>query len=417
MSFTGKICPVCHGSGQRPASQRSLELAQQPGKIINLRGRNGVFAGQRAVQGYRLLLQQQPEVDDSSSSTSTSIVNQGELLAALGCGDWRLFQLANGHKLTVDDFICAWVAAEEMRKRGYGLVTTGMFGQLGMEGTDKDASSNNKTLFHHADIGCGCGSVLMTLAWAFPEVIRSHGVEAQAVSFDLCRRGLQWNLGVDGSSPLDHTVQLSHADLRTWSGGSLAPYDLITGTPPYFPADRFVASANHSQKIRCRIPTRGAAADYVAAAARLIKPNNLGVICIVETARPEGEQGMRQAIHEHGLIVVRRLDVITRTGLPPRFSCWVLTKPSAAAEEDTSSITKEEARSNTTTHDGSLATTTTTQSQPALTPPSSLDDFPIETLTIRHKDQTRTLEYVDAMETMGWVDFEQTKGKLKQQQD
>ncbi len=376
--FTGKTCPVCLGNGKRPASKRSLELAEQPGKIIRLRGRDGYFVGQRALQNHRL-----------ETESNDSIVQKGEILAALGCGDWRIFQLANGHKLTVDDFLCAWMASEEMRKRGYGLAKEGIFGQL--EG------SNNK-IFHHADIGCGCGSVLMTLAWAFPKVIRSHGVEAQAISYDLCRRGLLWNLGEDGSDP-SHAVQLSHDDLRSWSGGSLVPFDLITGTPPYFPANRFVASENHSQKIRCRIPTRGAAADYVAAAARLIKSE--GVICIAETARKEGEDGMIQAIQEHGLKVLKRLDVITRTGLPPRFSCWLLTKPAKRKE------TKDKCEHVDTINDLETLDKSTGEKDAAL-------DFLVETLTIRNSDKSRTLEYVDAMEKMGWVDFERTRENMEE---
>jgi len=146
-----------------------------------------------------------------------------------------------------------------------------------------------------------------------------------------------------------------------------------------------VGSPNHAQKIRCRIPTRGAAADYVHAAAKWVKPNT-GVICIAETARTEGEQGMRTAIQETQLQVLRRLDVITRTGLPPRFSIWVLNKP----------VPTHGASSN----------------------DMANNSFPIETMTIRnHHDQTRTLQYVDAMERMGWVDFEQTRQKRKQPLD
>ena len=240
----------------------------------------------------------------------------------------------------------------------------------------------------------------MTLAWAFPKVIRSHGVEAQTISHDLCRRGLLWNLGQDGSDP-SHSVQLSHEDLRTWNGGNLAPFDLITGTPPYFPSDRFVASENHSQKVRCRIPTRGAAADYVTAAARLIKPG--GIICIVETARKEGEEGMLQAIHENRLKVLKRLDVITRTGLPPRFSCWVLTnnnKKQIKNDQLTNDKNEKPDSSNT------IDETFVNQQENEV-------NFCIKTLTIRNKDQSRTLEYVDAIENMGWVDFEQTREKLE----
>jgi tRNA1(Val) A37 N6-methylase TrmN6 len=399
MITTPKPCPVCQGSGRRPASKRSLQLGKQPGKIIQLRGNQGVFAGVRAVEGYKLLPQQQQQ----QQCGVDLLVQPGEILGALGCGDWRIYQLANGHKLTVDDFLCAWYAALEMRRRGYGVqqqqqqpqgdgdggLGSGMFGQSPPSNDD----SSDKKVFHHADLGCGCGSVLMTMAWAFPNTIRSHGVEAQEVSFDLCRRGLQFNLGQNGSDP-SHTVQLTHADLREWDGGSLKPYDVITGTPPYFPKAHFVASQNHSQKIRCRIPTRGAASDYVATAAKLIKKDD-GIICIAETARKEGEDAMWQAIQQHGLRVLRRLDVITRTGLPPRFSCWLLTNN----HQGTSTMEYPAGTSN----EDCIVSTPTSENNTCL----------IETLTIRNEDQSRTLDYVEAMESMGWVDFERTREKIK----
>jgi len=409
-------CTVCQGKGIIFASQRSIQLGLQPGKIIPLRGRGEQhprrFAGVPSVQGYKIF-EPHPE--------KTLQVKQGEILASLGCGDWRIYQLANGHKLTVDDFLCAWYAAKELRNRGYGVfksndndddeTTAGMFGQLppppspvssdddpNTTNSNDDVKDHNKTkIFHHADIGCGCGSVLMTMAWAFPQTIRSHGVEAQEVSFDLCRRGLQFNLGQDGSHP-SHTVQLTHSDLRTWDGGSRRPYDVITGTPPYFPKAHFVGSQNHSQKIRCRIPTRGTASDYVTAASKHIRHPD-GIFCIVETARKEGEEGMWKAIHENNLHVLKRLDVIPRTGLPPRFSCWLLTPQNVANQNDVDNNTNNK-NLNKSIND-ETTTTTTTRKNTCI----------IETLTIRNKDQSRTLEYVEAMESMGWVDFERTKEK------
>eukprot|EP00934_Nitzschia_sp_Nitz4_P007005 Nitzschia sp. Nitz4//scaffold311_size21207//12984//14279//NITZ4_008623-RA/size21207-processed-gene-0.52-mRNA-1//-1//CDS//3329547389//6995//frame0 len=369
--YTGKVCPVCQGTGKRQASKKSKLLAEQPGKIIELRGggpTGDAFAGVPAVMGD-WIKKLQPE---QSSKLERPPVNAGELVAPLGCGDWRIFQLANGHKLTVDDFLCAWVAAKEMRKRGFG-VETGKFGQVPQDPVKK---------FLHADIGCGCGSVLMMMLWAFPNSIQSHGVEAQQVSYDLCRRGLLWNLGTDGVQETSR-VQLSHQDLREWAGDGQF-YDVITGTPPYFPKDRFVASENHAQKIRCRVPTRGAASDYLVAAAKRIrrgdkdKGEEPGVVVLVETARSEAEQALLQTIQEVQFRVIYRLDVITRTGLPPRFSCWVMApKTETAAKDDKEAPT-----------------------------------FPIEFLTIRNADQSRTIEYVESMESMGWVDFERTREKL-----
>ena len=150
---------------------------------------------------------------------------RGEVVGALGCGDWRLYQIAAGNKLTVDDFVCAWVAAEEVRKRGYGGKTprlplgggstgtsddanpettdqTWMFGEnaVGEETATVGGTSNGSTgagpSFHHADLGTGCGSVLLMLAWAFGKDIASVGIEAQSVSFQCARRGLEWNVRI-----------------------------------------------------------------------------------------------------------------------------------------------------------------------------------------------------------------------------
>ncbi|CAJ1953944.1 unnamed protein product [Cylindrotheca closterium] len=388
--YDGKICGVCNGTGARQESKKSQKLQEQPGKIIPLRGmlphsRNpGGFLGPPAVGKI------DGGGDDDDDDLTSFKINNGEILASLGCGDWRIFQLANGHKLTVDDFICAWVACVEMRARGFGPTSSmeAPFGQVWSETEEK----TGRQKFRHVDIGCGCGSVLMTMGWAFPGSIQSHGVEAQAVSFALCQRGVKFNLGEEQKS-----IQLVHADLRSWDpnsndnagnvneetdGTQQTLFDLVTGTPPYFPLDRFVASENHSQKIRCRVPTRGAASDYVAAAARLLKPN--GIFVIVETARQEAEQCVMEAAEQHQLGVWNRVDVITRTGLPPRFSCWVMGKRRTSYSEN-----------------NDIGSTTTA--------PSSWKSFPITTLTLRDENQIRTEEYVDAMEMMGWIDFEDSR--------
>ena len=341
--YNGDSCGVCSGSGKRSQSKKSQSLSQQKGKIIKLRGHpKGLKRGQPAVGNEK-------EVK----------VNDGEILASLGCGDWRIFQLTNGHKLTVDDFICAWVAAEEMRVKGFGP-SSGPFG--------KQDGGKFRKVFKHADLGCGCGSVLMTLAWAFPDCIQSSGVEAQAVSFDLCKRGLTFNLGVNGLKPRRDEVWLSHNDFRNWKGGDRAPFDLITGTPPYFPLSRFIASENHSQKVRCRVPTRGAASDYVETAARLLADD--GIFVMVESARKEAETAVLEASENYNLKILKVVDIITRSGLPPRFSCWVMSRRHAKSDSE---------------------------------------EFQRTSFTLRNSDLKRSLEYQKAMETMGWIDFENIK--------
>jgi len=448
-SYYGLPCNVCNGEGIRLRSKRAKVLASAPGKILNLRGYpqdyplrqiypEG-FAGPRAFWGSARSkrkfnnTQEQQVYEDLPNNLRP---REGEIVGSLGCGDWRIYQIADGNKLTVDDFVCAWVAAEEMRKRGYGVelhkenpkIRDGDAGRMfgGKKSTANcNLPKNNDNRFRHADIGTGCGSVLMMTAWAFLGEIQSIGVEAQSISFNCLKRGLEWNLGSDGSSPKD-VVQIRQNDLRTWDGLGVndhevtqngagndgtspclkASYHLITGTPPYFPLDSFVASQNHEQKVRCRVPTRGGAPDYIEAASQFLieessDDNNTteGVFCMVEAAFDKAEAGVLAAVKKFNMRVRRRVDVITRTGLPPRFSCWVMTKKSSSKsnEEVTATLKdnkSEEANENTENnkdHD---------------------DKFPIETLTLRNADFSRTKEYTDAMEIMGWVDFEKSKLKL-----
>ena len=226
-------------------------------------------------------------------------------------------------------------------------------------------------------------------------------MEAQPVSYSLCRRGLRWNLGADGTGAAD-VVQVSHADLRTWDGGGGGGmrYDLLTGTPPYFPPDRFVPSQNHHQKVRCRVPTRGAAADYVAAAARLLAA--AGVFVMVEAAREQAAAAVWAAVARHGLVVARRLDVVTRDGLAPRFSCWVIQRrpspPPCAATADGGEGSDRQAG-------GGGARGQQAGGSSSADPDGG--SFAVTTLTLRaERTLRRTPEYVAAMEKMGWIDYE-----------
>jgi tRNA1(Val) A37 N6-methylase TrmN6 len=424
--YDGSLCKVCNGQGYRLPSTKSQSLENQAGRILELRGYPNDhplkqyfpdgFAGPRAVWGtvsQRRNNKQTKGGDDDDTTYWEDLPTNlkpcdGELVASLGCGDWRIYQVANGNKLTVDDFICAYVAAQEMRKRGYGVqqqqrqqddddddadnVVKTTYGEI-MFGGMQPKSTNlqvEKDYFTHADLGTGCGSVLMMIAWAFWGHVRSVGVEAQEISFRCLNRGLEWNVGSDGTNPND-IVKVKQHDLRSWDGtvpggndGKMSlkpPYKLITGTPPYFPIDSFVASQNHDQKVRCRVPTRGSASDYIDTASRLLADDdkNGGVFCMVEAAFEKAEATVIETAQKCGMTIERRLDVITRAGLPPRFSCWVMTKGKTVSGRNPNK--------------------------------DATNTFSIGTLTIRNTDLTRTEEYSAALEVMGWVDFEKSKCK------
>ena len=201
----------------------------------------------------------------------------GEDLCFLS-GDWRILQRTDGHRWSLDDLATAWFAAETV------------------------AAHPPR---RHADIGCGIGSVLLLVAWRFPE-LRSVGVEAQQVSLALARRSVAGN-GVA------ERCEVRHGDLRD---PAMLPegavFDLVTGTPPYLPPGTGCES-DRVQRGPCRIEHRGGIEDYCRTAARLLAPGGWFVACAGGTQTPRVLGAARDA----GLVVVRSRDVVPREGKPP----------------------------------------------------------------------------------------------------
>jgi tRNA1(Val) A37 N6-methylase TrmN6 len=208
------------------------------------------------------------------------------------CGDWRIFQRQDGHRWSMDDLVTAYVAVTSV------LVPPA------------------RTL----DIGCGIGSVLLSVAWAFPDA-RALGVEAQPVSAALARRSTAYN-GAEGR------VVVRDGDLRDLVVD--APYPLVTGTPPYFEPGAGTQSTL-VQRGACRFEHRGAAEDYVATAARCLADDGVFVIC---TAHFQAER-VAAAARAHGLSVSSRLDVVPRTGKAQLISIAVLRHGTHAAVAET----------------------------------------------------------------------------------
>ena len=183
-------------------------------------------------------------------------------------GPWRLFQRRRGHRYSLDDVTTAWVAA---RARPNAM--------------------------RYADLGCGIGSVLLMVAYKLPSEAELSAVEAQAMSHDLARRNLERN-------GLDARARLVHGDLRDPAlsekiGGS---FDLVTGTPPYFPPDRGSPSTDE-QRTYARLEMRGGVEEYLAAAAPLLAPAGRFVVCC-DARRPERalEGGRKAGLYPLSLI-------------------------------------------------------------------------------------------------------------------
>lgn len=205
-----------------------------------------------------------------------------ELTSDAVTASFRLIQRRRGHRFSVDDLATAWEAASA---------------------ASPDAES-------FLDMGCGVGSVLLMVAWRLPAA-RGFGIEAQDVSMELARRNVHEN-------GLGNRVRLMHGDLREvtrdWPHG---PCALVTGTPPYLPLGTASASPD-PQRAAARIELRGGVEDYLEAAARVLSPDGVVVLCADGRAPERVVRGAAAA----SLIPVRRLDIVPKAGQSPLFSVW-----------------------------------------------------------------------------------------------
>lgn len=202
-------------------------------------------------------------------------------------GEWRLFQKQRGHRWSMDDLLTAWVAAphlEVVRARSA------------------------------LDLGCGLGSVLLMNAWRFPQ-LDVTGVEAQADRAEMGRRSIAWN-GVEAR------CRIVTGDLR--EPGVLpadARFDVVTGTPPYFPLGTG-SESEKSHAVPCRFEVRGGVESYIAAADRWLAPHGRFVVC---TASMEAER-VEASLNAHRFHHLERLVVIPREGKAPLLHLDVLSK-------------------------------------------------------------------------------------------
>jgi tRNA1(Val) A37 N6-methylase TrmN6 len=160
------------------------------------------------------------------------------------------------------------------------------------------------------------------LAWRFPEA-EGIGIEAQEVSARLARRSIDWNCARARRSRLS----VLSGDFRDQSLlNGQPPFDLVTGTPPYFPIGTGTESSA-IQRADCRFEHRGGIEDYCAAAARVLAPDGVFVACesFGQRARVEG------AGHAAGLVLERWRDVVPRAGKTPLFSIFSMRRRDVAS--------------------------------------------------------------------------------------
>jgi tRNA1Val (adenine37-N6)-methyltransferase len=193
-------------------------------------------------------------------------------------GHFRLFQLRDGHRFSTDDILTAW----------YGTTWC-------------------PTARTALDLGSGLGTVGMICAWRLPGA-RFVTIEAQPDSVALAEKSARYN-------GLTNRYEIRSGDFR--APGLLRPdekFDLITGSPPYFPPEAGVKS-EHPQKLACRFELLGTIADYCATAAKHLTPG--GFFACVFPTDPAQLARVEAAARGAHLVIVRRRPVIFREGDPP----------------------------------------------------------------------------------------------------
>jgi tRNA1Val (adenine37-N6)-methyltransferase len=209
-------------------------------------------------------------------------------------GDWRILQRTDGHRFSLDDLVTAYTAAEAVERA-------------------------RSTPGRHLDLGCGIGSVLLFTAWRFPTT-RAVGIEAQALSAGMARRSIAWN-GVGDR------VQVREGDFRdAETRAGLTLFDLITGTPPYFPSGTGLESDN-VQRAPCRFEHRGGVEAYCQAAAVHLAPTAPFVLCCA----PGQLDRLDAFAPTVGLAIERRRDVIPRTNKAPLLHVFTLRHQASAS--------------------------------------------------------------------------------------
>ena len=204
-------------------------------------------------------------------------VEPHETLDAIS-GHFRLFQLRDGHRFSTDDILTAWYGTSWCPAARAAL-----------------------------DLGSGIGTVGMICAWRLTGA-NFVTVEAQADSVALARKSAQFN-GLTGR------YEIRAGDFRDET--LLHPeekFDLVTGSPPYFPLEAGVKS-EHPQKLACRFELRGTIADYASVAARHLAPG--GFFACVFPHEPAQLARVEAAAREAGLVIVRKRPVIFREGDSP----------------------------------------------------------------------------------------------------
>ena len=175
-------------------------------------------------------------------------------------GDWFLYQRTGGHRTSTDDLITAWMAAKRTPER----------------------------VERYLDLGSGIGSVLLMYRHK-KRPVYCLGIEAQTQSYEMASRS------VSELPKHDTQIELICSDFRTMDH-DLEVFDVITGSPPYFPLQNGVLPKD-SQRRDCRFESRGGVEAYIEKAERCLKED--GKIFLVFPKNQE--QRLSKAVEDSSL--------------------------------------------------------------------------------------------------------------------
>ncbi len=203
---------------------------------------------------------------------------------------FRIWQRKRGHRYSLDDVLTAYEALQVCPSPG-----------------------------RYLDLGCGIGSVwLMVCDRGAPQQV--DAIEAQDISAQMVRENIRRN---------EAAVNFVHGDLRDASAqeGLRAPFDLITGTPPYAPPGTATPSPD-SQRAHARVELRGGIEAYLEAAAALLAPRGDLVVCSsADAAR------VLRAAKKTSFVPRRQVAAIPRAGRDPLFYVWHMSRAEDVPED------------------------------------------------------------------------------------
>ena len=188
-------------------------------------------------------------------------------------GRWCLYQRVKGHKTSTDDVLTAWFAYRSMA-------------------ADKPA--------RYLDLGCGIGSVLLMTCHALRPGY-ALGIEAQQQSVAMAQASI-------ARLPSSENIEVQQGDFReVISGSNESSFDLVTGSPPYFPVGSGVMSQDY-QRSACRFELRGGVEAYCQAAEQAMADEGK-LVLVYQT---ESDARVLRAATEVGLHLQQRADVLMR---------------------------------------------------------------------------------------------------------